>query len=280
MGWKMKTLAAVIVIGAIGAVLDDDEDPTVATTDAPAAATAEPSATPPQDDKPSAEPTDVAEEPDATGDAPGDEDEPAAGTTPEPNQEPPPQPAPERRMFLVTRVIDGDTVELGTGAAVRLVGIDTPEEGDCGYDQATQNMVRLVQGQRVLLVRSDEDTDRYGRLLRYVDRGDVDAGLRQIQSGWAIARYDSRDGYGFHARENRYIAADRATPNKACPKPTPEPTPAPGPAGPGGCAAGYQPCIPAFPPDVNCDDVDGPIQVSGADPHGLDADNDGVACET
>jgi len=126
----------------------------------------------------------------------------------------------------------------------------------------------------------DEDTDRYGRLLRYVDRGDVDAGLRQIQSGWAIARYDSRDGYGFHARENRYIAADRATPNKTCPKPTPEPTPAPGPAGPGGCAAGYQPCIPAFPPDVNCDDVDGPIQVSGADPHGLDADNDGVACET
>ena len=172
-----------------------------------------------------------------------------------------------------------ETPSSSAPAAVRLVGIDTPEEGDCGYDQATQNMVRLVQGQRVLLVRSDEDTDRYGRLLRYVDQGDVDAGLRQIHSGWAIARYDSRDGYGFHARENRYIAADRATPNKTCPKPTPEPTPEPTPAGPSGCAAGYQPCIPVFPPDVNCDDVDGPIQVSGADPHGLDADNDGVACE-
>jgi hypothetical protein len=185
----------------------------------------------------------------------------------------------------VTRVIDGDTVELGNGAAVRVVGIDTPEEGDCGYDQATANMERLVLMKRITLMRSDENTDRYGRLLRYVDRGKVDAGLRQITSGWAVARYDSRDGYGFHPRENRYVAADEAAPDKAsstacadpAPQPEPEPPPASGPAG--NCAGGYRPCLPPPPPDLDCADVNGPIDVSGSDPHGLDADGDGVACE-
>jgi hypothetical protein len=46
------------------------------------------------------------------------------------------------------------------------------------------------------------------------------------------------------------------------------------------CEAGYDPCVPPFPPDVDCPDVGGPISVTGSDPHGLDADNDGVACET
>lgn len=44
-----------------------------------------------------------------------------------------------------------------------------------------------------------------------------------------------------------------------------------------GCAPGYSPCIPSFPPDLDCPDV-GPVAVSGSDPHGLDADGDGVAC--
>lgn len=47
----------------------------------------------------------------------------------------------------------------------------------------------------------------------------------------------------------------------------------------GGCAAGYDPCVPPYPPDVDCSDVDGPIKVTGSDPHGLDADGDGIGCE-
>jgi len=46
-----------------------------------------------------------------------------------------------------------------------------------------------------------------------------------------------------------------------------------------GCASGYSGCVPAYPPDVNCPEVDGPVQVTGDDPHGLDRDGDGVACE-
>jgi hypothetical protein len=43
------------------------------------------------------------------------------------------------------------------------------------------------------------------------------------------------------------------------------------------CAPGYSPCIPPYPPDLDCADV-GPVTVTGSDPHGLDADHDGVAC--
>lgn len=196
--------------------------------------------------------------------------------SPKPHRKP--QRAPEPRTYLVTRVIDGDTIELGNGSDVRVVGIDTPEVGQCGYDAATNNMARLVLNKQVRLTMSDEDTDHYGRWLRYVNVGPVDAGLQQIRQGFAIARYDSRDGYGFHVREPRYIAADRGSKRVPCPKPAPAPLSSSG-GGGGACAPGYDPCVPPFPPDVDCADVDGPIMVTGADPHGLDADGDGVACE-
>ena len=186
--------------------------------------------------------------------------------------------APEQpRTHVVTRVVDGDTVELRNGETVRLVGIDAPEAGECGHDRAADNLARLVHGQPVRLGRSDEDRDRYGRLLRYVDIGRRDAGLRLIKNGLAIARYDSRDGYGFHPRERRYIAADRRAKQVVC-APKPQPFVQQPPAG-GSCAPGYAPCVPSYPPDVDCPDVAGPIQVSGSDPHGLDADGDGRACE-
>jgi endonuclease YncB( thermonuclease family) len=187
--------------------------------------------------------------------------------------------APAGRTYLVARIVDGDTLELGNGETVRLVGIDTPEVGQCGYDRASAALSRLVLGKQVRLTRSDEDRDRYGRLLRYVDVGAVDAGLRQIRSGLAIARYDSRDGYGFHPREPRYVAADKASRNYRCgPEHVTQDVDAEGSSG-AACASGYSPCVPPYPPDVDCADVDGPVTVTGSDPHQLDADGDGTACE-
>ncbi len=200
---------------------------------------------------------------------------PSAKPHPKPKRSPKPAPAP--RTFVVTRVVDGDTVELSNGETVRLVGIDTPEVGQCGADRATANLERLVLFKRVRLTVSDEDRDGYGRLLRYVNAGPQDSGLRLIKNGLAISRYDSRDGYGFHPREPQYIAADRTSRNFRCPKPAPAPALA-APSG-GNCAIGYSPCIPPYPPDLDCGDVTGPIYVTGSDPHGLDAEGDGVGCE-
>ena len=285
----LTTLGAIVLIGAgISGCVDDPPEPTAA----PTAARESPAAS---------EPTDApTEEQQESGKQQGSKHEhqqgskhaqetrkPQVAATPESDPIPEPTPTRRTRTFLVVRVVDGDTIELGNGETVRVVGIDTPEVGQCGYDQATGKMERLVLGRQVKLTVSVENRDYYGRLLRYVDVGPVDAGLRQIKSGVAIARYDSRDGYGYHPREGRYIAADKATPSKGCPKPAPladnaqqQSGGAGAGGGGGGCASGYQPCVPAFPPDVDCDDVAGPINIRGSDPHGLDADGDGVACET
>jgi endonuclease YncB( thermonuclease family) len=179
------------------------------------------------------------------------------------------------RTWVVTEVIDGDTVDLGNGERVRLVGIDTPERGECGYEKAADALSTLVLGRQVELVRSDEDRDQYDRLLRYVDVDGVDTGLALVRRGLAISRYDSRDGYGFHPREPQYVAADRGS-KPVCPT---RPLGFAGTSQQGGCAPGYAPCVPAFPPDVDCADVGGPVTVSGTDPHGLDGDGDGTACE-
>jgi endonuclease YncB( thermonuclease family) len=53
---------------------------------------------------------------------------------------------------LVSRVIDGDTVELGDGSRVRYIGIDTPETaGDCYNREATARNIELVLNRVVQL---------------------------------------------------------------------------------------------------------------------------------
>ena len=112
---------------------------------------------------------------------------------------------------VVTQVVDGDTVVIDSGKRVRLIGVDTPERDTCGFAAATAAMRRMVEERTVVLVNPDsvQDLDTYGRLLRFVDVGGRDAGLAQIRSGLGTARYDSRDGYDEHPREDEYHRADR-----------------------------------------------------------------------
>ena len=202
---------------------------------------------------------------------------PTASPTPKAEPKARPKPKPKPRTFLVIDVVDGDTIDLGNGQTVRLVGIDTPERGECGSQRASDNLARLVLGKHVRLAMSDEDTDRYGRLLRYVDVGSVDAGLSQIKRGYAIARYDSRDGYGFHPREPRYIKADAASKQYTCSKA--KPAPLVGGGGGADCMTGYSPCLPVV-SDLDCGEINGPVRVSGSDPYRLDADGDGIGCDS
>jgi len=206
------------------------------------------------------------------------EERPAATSTPRAVATPKPRRAtkPRPRTYLVIKVVDGDTIDLGNGRTVRLVGIDTPERGQCGSERAGDNLARLVLGKRVRLAMSDEDTDRYGRLLRYVDIGRVDAGLAQIEQGYAVARYDSRDGYGFHPREPSYVRADRASKPYTCSKA--RPVPLVGGGGGADCMTGYSPCL-AVVEDLDCGEISGPVRVTGSDPYRLDADGDGIGCD-
>lgn len=59
-----------------------------------------------------------------------------------------------------------------------------------------------------LILGGTDDRDSYGRLLRYVDFGEIDSGLVLFKEGFAVAKFDSRDGYPNHDRESEYISAD------------------------------------------------------------------------
>jgi hypothetical protein len=187
--------------------------------------------------------------------------------------------------WTVFHVVDGDTIDVrhadGAVERVRVIGIDSPERGECNFGSATSAMQALVGGREVVLSNgARDDRDRYGRILRYVDVDETDAGLTLIENSLAIARYDSRDGYGSHLRESGYVTADAASTQLACPAPTPEPTPAPAPE------PGSEP-EPAPPSSVhfkNCDAARaaGAAPVYRGDPgYGshLDRHNDGIGCE-
>lgn len=74
--------------------------------------------------------------------------------------------------YFVSRVIDGDTIELNTGQRVRYIGIDTPEitkgKNECFGQEAKLFNQELVLNKQVVLTKDISETDRYGRLLRYV----------------------------------------------------------------------------------------------------------------
>lgn len=119
----------------------------------------------------------------------------------------------------VERVVDGDTVDVAGVGRIRLIGIDAPERTECGFVEAADHVSRLTLGQQVLLRRSEgqPDADRYGRALRYVLVDGVDVGLSMIERGLAVARYDSRDGYGRHDQQATYVRAERSAPtNPGC----------------------------------------------------------------
>ncbi len=89
---------------------------------------------------------------------------------------------------VVTRVIDGDTIEVRIGGEsedVRYIGVDTPETVkpdtpvQCFGPRASAFNHRLVEGRRVRLVFGAERRDAYGRLLAYVylERRFVNASL-------------------------------------------------------------------------------------------------------
>lgn len=93
--------------------------------------------------------------------------------------------------LLVTRVIDGDTIELENGKRVRYLGINTPESVDprkpveCFGKEASFKNKELVLNKKVVLEKDISEIDKYGRLLRYVYVDNIFVNLELIKQGYA-----------------------------------------------------------------------------------------------
>lgn len=120
--------------------------------------------------------------------------------------------------YFVTRVVDGDTIVVnidGTDTTVRYIGIDTPETKDprkqveCFGVEASNKNTELVEGKLVTLSMDESETDRYGRLLRYVSVASgtqsIDVGFELVSNGYASALAIAPDT----ARYNVYKAAEQ-----------------------------------------------------------------------
>ena len=108
---------------------------------------------------------------------------PATTTVPTPSST-------EEEIANVVGIVDGDTIEValfGDIVRVRYVGVNTPERGEACYDEAKQANASLVENQTVTLHKDKSETDRYGRLLRFVYVGDQFVNAELVKGGYAEA---------------------------------------------------------------------------------------------
>ena len=201
----------------------------------------------------------------------------------------------------VSRVVDGDTIEVefesGQSDRVRIIGVDTPEtfssnqsseygnitDLDCldkWGDAATQYARDILNNKTIKLVQDPlvQERDYYDRLLAYIEINGQDFGVRLLEEGYARVYIE-----GQSTRKNNYLKLEQqARSNKvglwACSGEDNIPVNT-------GNKSKYDP----LGPDRDCGDFSiwseaqsffkaagGPTR----DPHRLDGDNDGIACES
>ncbi len=97
---------------------------------------------------------------------------------------------------VVTKVIDGDTIEVsikGVKYKLRYIGVDAPEPDSIDTNtrniamKATDKNSEMVKNKVVEIEKDISETDRYGRLLRYVYAGGLMVNAKMVECGYAQA---------------------------------------------------------------------------------------------
>jgi micrococcal nuclease len=204
------------------------------------------------------------------------------------------------QVAQVVSITDGDTIRVQFGGReypVRYIGMDTPETHfgvePLGPEAADAN-ARLVEGKQVVLEKDVSETDKYGRLLRYVwlrdDSGWLLVNLELVRLGFAqVATYPPDVKY----TDSLLLPAQRAARAAgiglwASVESTSSATsPATAPQGlvGGSCEPSYPDiCVPLDSPDLDCGDISARRfrvmwDVPNPDPDRFDGDHDGIGCE-
>lgn len=104
----------------------------------------------------------------------------------------------KHELYLVKRVVDGDTLLLSNGERVRLIGVDTPETVhpkkpvERFGKEASVFTKKLCEGKIVRLEYDQNKRDKYKRLLAYVYLKDgtfVNAEIVKQGYGYAYTRF-------------------------------------------------------------------------------------------
>jgi len=109
------------------------------------------------------------------------------------------------QTVVVAGVVDGDTIELRSGRRVRLVQIDAPEgdQGECYADEATDALRAILPKGTSVRLEADprlDQLDGYGRLLRYVVKGEQNVNLLLVRRGAATVWF-------YHGDRGAYATA-------------------------------------------------------------------------
>jgi micrococcal nuclease len=97
----------------------------------------------------------------------------------------------------VTRVIDGDTIELESGVKIRYLLVDTPEISggvECYGENAKQYNTDLVLDKTVQLSYDTQCTDNFGRTLAYVFVDGLEVNTALVQKGFACVLFIAPNG--------------------------------------------------------------------------------------
>lgn len=87
-------------------------------------------------------------------------------------------------------VVDGDTIDVEGVGRIRLVGINTPERGESGYQNATDFVKSMVLGKKVSLdIDDSKHYDKYNRTLAVVYINNMNLNAELLKRGYAEVMY-------------------------------------------------------------------------------------------
>lgn len=113
----------------------------------------------------------------------------------------------ERKQVMISRVIDGDTIEISDGTILRLLNINTPEKGKQGYDYSISYLSQFINKS---LEIEDLGAEKYGRTLARIYNSEDYINLDLVKEGLAIKfLVDEKEIKDFAKAEEEAIAESR-----------------------------------------------------------------------
>lgn len=112
----------------------------------------------------------------------------------------------------VTKIIDGDSIKVKSAKntiEIRLYGIDAPEYDQAFAGKAKKYLKKKLQGKSVVIL--PVDTDRYGRLVAIVRRGDMVINEQLLAEGlaWYYPKYCKKSVCSSWKKKNKKAKKQR-----------------------------------------------------------------------